>query len=441
MVLDYSKYLGAGGLNPLDSVVKGIGQGQAIRGNELAMQQQQQNMDMQRRIQEQAMAQRQQQQEMLVKQQQDLVNFVNKPNKTYEDYANYAALNPSMQKSIVENFEFRSKAQQENLKRQGSVIYASLQNKKPEIAKRTLENLLNSAEQRGDQQSVAAFDAILESIDVDPNYALSMMGNFLNAVDPENFAKNLETMTDIRQSQEMQPFEKKAKILENKKKLADIGLTKQQQNKVLAETRKLGAEIQNIAVNMEIAKSQNNGVLPPKEKNKAEADLRKEFTSITKNNRDIQNSKNRVDAILSKLDTGAELGIADIAATVAFFKAIDPGSTVTATESGQIEGAEGVMGSIASIFNKITNEGKYTAPMREALKRLVNQIYEPARKEALSLEKKYNKISKDYGLDPNNVIVFDFDQTTQEEENKPLPKQKPPQDETDPEKLLQFYIR
>lgn len=350
-------------------------------------------------------AAREAQNQQLMKQER-ITSIINNSNATAQDYLRLGTLYPELQKGAKELAANMNQNEQQDLKRSAYQIQAALKSNNPEIAKQEALRLKNLYSDRNPNIS-QFFETQEKLIGLDPQKASSMNALAMAAFD-DDFAENFSKINSEERAQELQPFEIKAQKDAIKQRAAELGLTKAQTNQVFANTRKLGLQTAKIAAEIEGIKNANNGVVPSEKKIKISQDLRTEVSRVLSDNRKIQSAKNRVDAILGNLETGAELGVADIAATVAFFKAIDPGSTVTATEGGQIAGAEGLVGEAAKIINTMTGQGKYTNDLRVALKDTVQKLYNPAQKEAQEIMEKYTRIATRAQVNPKDIFVFDF---------------------------------
>lgn len=352
------------------------------------------------------------------RQRSDMINaFIQKPNKTAADYSNMILAAPEMQEQFKASYDLMNEGKKKNLVDTSLDVFAALQNGRNDTAKMILDRQIEAAQNSGDAQEVQRAQVMREMIDMNPQAAQSAAGLFLShAVGGEKMAEVLGGFSETRRAEELHPLEMKAKRADIQKKGAEIGLTQAQINKTLSEARKIGFDIQKTDAEtmktlLEVeAARQNKGYLSPKEKFSAENTLRTQVTDVLKKNRDVLKANNQMKAILNELpESGAILGAADAAAVVTFFKTIDPNSTVTATEGGIIQGAEGLQGQIAAIWNRALNQGKFTKDARDALVKISDRLYEPVAKEAKEIERKYTKIAERNGLNPDNIFIQDFD--------------------------------
>jgi len=397
MAVDFMSYLRSVE-NPMDSFGQGMEQGariKAIRAQEQAANAAAQDIAAKQQAQRQ--------------QQQAIGAFIQQSNKTAQDYADMMMQYPELSAGFKTSYDTMEEGEQKKTQRDAVSVYAALENGQSDIAESILDERIRLAEQRGDTDGAQGSKIIKQMLKVNPEAAKTTAGFFLShALGGDGMADVMATFGKEQRESDMHPAELRIKQQQAVNTGLDAGLKQATINKVMAETRQLGANTAKTVMEMEKARDQNGGVIPDKDKPAFETNLRKEATALLKTNRAVKKSRDQMVSILNNTESGADLGVADVGAIVTFFKTIDPTSTVTATESGLVEGAEGVFGKFAAVWNKAVNEGKFTDNARKALIDASERIYAPARKEAEALEKKYAKIATDYGVDPERVLLTDF---------------------------------
>jgi len=136
------------------------------------------------------------------------------------------------------------------------------------------------------------------------------------------------------------------------------------------------------------------------EDTKAAADLRKEFTKVSKEFRDISDG-------LSRVQAGAEIatGPGDISLLIGFMKILDPGSVVRETEFATAENAQGVPDRIRSLFNRIQNGERLTPESRQEFVDAAEQLASQKLAEQERVIATFRSEAERAGIDPERVIV------------------------------------
>jgi len=190
------------------------------------------------------------------------------------------------------------------------------------------------------------------------------------------------------------------------KALADLGLTTAQANKVMAETRKLDAEITKLAGEMEAAK--NSGGLDPEKKFNSELALNKEYTTRTKS---YDESLRLADVI--KASAGAGTGAGDLALINTFMKMLDPGSVVRESEFAQAQDTAGLLGKLTATATRVANGQILTPDQRKEFETLAGKYMQAATEHEKRVRAGLDFMVQSYGLNADNVFGLKAEDTTQ----------------------------
>ena len=129
--------------------------------------------------------------------------------------------------------------------------------------------------------------------------------------------------------------------------------------------------------------------------------LRDEYTKRSKDFIDMRNSFNK---ILSASESGA----GDVSLIFSFMKLIDPGSTVREGEFATAEQTAGVPTRIVNLYNKLIDGDRLGPTQRASFKNEAYQLFNSQRQTQLELERIYQNLSTQSGLDPSQVAIDMF---------------------------------
>ena len=184
MPVNYAAYQNAN--NPLQMAIQGYSDAGAIQQ---ARQQQQigtQTLELNRmKIDEYKKAQ-----EKALEFQTANAKFAQKPKKTAQDFVNFQAQYPQVKGSYDGVIESMSSEQLRSRISQSLNIASAIEMKKPEIAKKLMQEYKLAAENSGDQQFSESIDVLGQLYDGNsgPEIVDSALNNFLLSADPANFA-------------------------------------------------------------------------------------------------------------------------------------------------------------------------------------------------------------------------------------------------------------
>lgn len=121
--------------------------------------------------------------------------FVNKENKTLDDYITFTTRNPSLAKAYAGQMKLLSEGQQKTLVSQAINVYAALTNGQTGKAVELLETQKQAAINSGNVDEANKADIMLRTIQIDPTKALSTMGIFLSStMGPSKFGDMMKSL-------------------------------------------------------------------------------------------------------------------------------------------------------------------------------------------------------------------------------------------------------
>lgn len=141
------------------------------------------------------------------------------------------------------------------------------------------------------------------------------------------------------------------------------------------------------------------GALTLQQKIAEEARLRGEYAKRTE---DLSAAERNFSIIeTSSMD---QSGAGDIALVTSFMKMLDPGSVVRETEFATAANAGGLLARLNGIAKKVET-GQFLSPEQRAdFKRLAGEYLNAAKVQEQGVQKSFNLIVENYGLDPVNVF-------------------------------------
>jgi len=390
--------------------------------------------------------------------QTELANLFKNPNATATDYARVTAFLPKDQAAtVLSGFEAQTKEQQQNTLRQGTQVYTAIKSGNLPVAEMQLKEQATALRNSGREKEAQGYDDLSNLIRLNPTgaqttIALTIAGlpggkDFLDNADKtlstqraealqpsalkEAGAKAEQAVTeaqtkvaDLRIKLQNEPIEaerliikrdlelaqaNEAKVKEKyaeqitladiKKKAADLGLTNAQTSQALAQTKKLGAEIQKAT--LELSALQATGGVDPDKKFTQEEKIRKEWQGRSK-------VYGELDGIYSNLkaSANAQTGPGDIALITGFMKMLDPGSVVRETEFATARDTAGLFERLANQATKIQSGQLFSldSKQRGEYVALAKQYLDAAQKKAEQEKKDLNIVVKNYKLNPENVF-------------------------------------
>jgi hypothetical protein len=148
-------------------------------------------------VRQRAMAEQQQQMALAQQQRQAqaMTAFANKPNKTADDYAQFAMLNPGLAEAAKKSWDILAPAQQQSRISQASQMLSALRNGRADIAEKMAADHATALENSGNTQEAKQFADLSKLINRVPSAAMdSIAMTMAGALGPEAFAKSYESV-------------------------------------------------------------------------------------------------------------------------------------------------------------------------------------------------------------------------------------------------------
>lgn len=308
-------------------------------------------------------------------------------NPSSQEIGKFMLRNLDYAEKLKEPFKIFSEAEQRAHADQLSSIDSALQSGNLEVTKSLIAQYAEAARNSGKEQNAKIFEDAGKIIDLDPGAAKKIIGVLTSiAVGPEKYAK----IGEERRKGELHP-------VEIKKIAAELGLTNAQSNEVLARTKKLGAETQKIA--LELESLQLTGGIEPEKAFEQEEKLRKEFQNRTKLYQEVNQTYENL-----KASASAATGPGDVALITGFMKMLDPGSVVRETEFATARDTAGLYASLRNALEKAKG-GQFLQPgQRQHFLGLAEKYYEAAQKKANQDKRDLGIVARNYRLNPDNIF-------------------------------------
>jgi hypothetical protein len=196
-------------------------------------------------------------------------------------------------------------------------------------------------------------------------------------------------------------FARQKALADLDKQAADLGLTKEQKNKVLAETKKLGQETAKITLELEALKA--SGGIDAEKKFEKEGKFRKEYSDQTKGYQETKSAYGRILAV-SDPKSPDEEAAADLALIFNFMKMQDPGSTINTGEFANAQNAAGVPDRIRNLYNNLVTGARLNPTQRNSFRGQAENLYKAAGQQEDTVRKGITRIAQGYGLNIENIF-------------------------------------
>lgn len=312
--------------------------------------------------------------------------------KTPYAFAMLTAKYPQQREAFKQSFSMISDEQKKNEIAIQGQIYNALNTGKQDVALKLVDERISAIKNaNGD---TAPLDKIRENIVNDPELAKgSLMFSLSNSMDPDKFAKYVETRGKI----ELQPGDVKKQKAELTKFAKDLNLKDAQITKIKAETKKLGLDSIKALMELESKKDKEGFITDPKELMKAEQALRKEYSSEASDFTKTQDA-------FRKIDAAEETAVGDLSLIFSFMKMLDPGSVVREGEFATAQNAAGVDQKIINIYNNIKSGERLSETQRKSFKSQANALLKAGEKKEQDIRNTITRSAKTFGIDPKNIF-------------------------------------
>jgi hypothetical protein len=366
--------------SPFESAVQGLQFGAGIA-------------DMQRAAQQrESAAEAQKQQSAAIRE------LIDNPNATAKDYAKLTLLAPGLESQIKQSWELHSEGEKAKSLPEIASVYSAVQANKPEIAadifNRRAEALRNTG---GPQEQIDAAERMAKLAIEAPEFLRLQTGiQLANIPGGDKIIESVAKSAETRRKEGLYPGE-------IDKQAADLGLTKAQTAKILAETEKLSADAKKVALEAEAGE-----IADPEKRFNAEAKLRKEYSDQTKNFAQVQEAYRRIGA-------AQDSAAGDLSLIFSYMKMLDPGSTVREGEFATAQNAAGVDERVINLYNNIATGERLNEGQRKSFKGQSDALFKAAEIREKDVRKGLTKIAGNAGLNVDNVFLFEEETESPEE--------------------------
>lgn len=368
------------------------------------------NQALQQDIQQQALDAARAQEEARQKMQADFAKFAETKGKTLADYRYMMEKYPVLYTNIDRSFQGLTNEQKQNRLDMALSVRGALKRNKPEEAMQILQQQADAARNSGYEDQAVKAEAMIKSIEASPEGSFESINMTIAQVDPDLF-KTLIAAEQQREIITMKTAEGKAKAKQDMLKASiEGGLKQAQALKILKETEKLGIDTQKAA--LELKRLEKQGPVDPKEKFNQEEKIRKEYQSRSKSLVEARDAYSKIN-ISAKDKSGAS----DTALIFSFMKMLDPGSVVREGEFAQAQNASGLLAKLENSLTKVKSGDFLRDEDRQKFASLAKRYLESGEKQNVKIRKGYDKLIKDYSLDPEHI----FGEMT----NAPMPEEQP----------------
>jgi hypothetical protein len=204
---------------------------------------------------------------------------------------------------------------------------------------------------------------------------------------------------------------------------ADLGLTQAQIRQAQASAAASRASADASRASQQAAKAQADmaraGLLPPDKRAEAEAKIRQEYNTQTKNFQSVRESFRRV-----KSSENTPAG--DISLVFGFMKMLDPDSAVREGEYATAENSAGIPTRVQNVYNRALT-GKRLEPKQVAeFQSQARALYMAAQQQEQTVRNGLSRVATGYGLNTNNIFFEDAAPPTPAPTPTPTPAAKPP---------------
>lgn len=356
-------------------------------------------------------AQRKAEREQLISQ---AFQRLRQPGATAKDYADLAMILPETQaKAVRESFSMINAEQQQNALNQAGQVFSAFKSGKPDIAIGLLERQIEAKRNSGDDTGAKFLETWRDVAKENPKATEDYFGFTISqmpggdkvitsaiALEGERRAKEKQPHEILKLSSEALIKEQEAKFAPEKF-LTDLNLTKEQIEQAKAAAANSRAAAAKSGAEAKRAEAEANqimsGIVPAEKRPELEGKMRKEYNDQTKPYQEVKSAYGRV---LSSEDTA----VGDLSLIFGYMKMLDPGSVVREGEFATAQNAAGVPERIMNIYNKVATGQRLSPSQRESFKGQAKGLYSSALEGEKTVRTGLERISKEYGLNKNNIF-------------------------------------
>jgi len=200
-------------------------------------------------------------------------------------------------------------------------------------------------------------------------------------------------------------------IMESKNDLRRLGFEEQRvgfdRERLGLDRARLGIEQGNLSLRaQELQQKLANGGLSREDQVKIEKELRSEVAKESGEFKTIKSAYEKVKAAASNPSPAN-----DIALLYGIMKVYDPGSVVRESEYATAEKTVGVPDVIRNAYNRALSGQRLNDSQRKDFVNSAKQIYKTQVTNIKNVGDKYKGLAKDYGVEPNRVVLFEPDES------------------------------
>lgn len=200
-------------------------------------------------------------------------------------------------------------------------------------------------------------------------------------------------------------------VMESKNDQRRLGFEEQRvgfdKERLGLDRARLGIEQGNLSLKaQELQQKLANGGLSREDQVKIEKELRSEVAKESGEFKTIKSAYEKVKAAAANPSPAN-----DIALTYGIMKINDPGSVVREGEFATAQNAAGVPDIIRNAYNKALSGQRLSSEQRKDFVNSAKGIYKTQVTNIKNVGDKYKGLAKDYGVEPNRVVLFEPDET------------------------------
>lgn len=284
-------------------------------------------------------------------------------NPTAKSFATLTAKYPAQREAFKQSWEMLSKEQQDSDYLTGAQTYNAIASGNVDAAKELVDDRIKAMENSG--QDTSNLKAIRTSLEQDPKQVQSSLGLVLSSIDPDRWSKMAKETRESGLAPAEQRIKNAQAIIEEAKATAT------------------GAE--------------TKGIIPPEKRPEVEGKLRKEYSDQTKGFQEVN-------AAFSRIKASEDTAPGDLSLIFNYMKMLDPGSVVREGEFATAQNAAGVPERILNIYNKAITGERLSPGQRKSFTSQAGQLYKAAGQQEKTVRAGLERISKGYGLSPENIF-------------------------------------
>lgn len=284
-------------------------------------------------------------------------------NPTAKAFATLSAKYPAQREAFKQSWDMLSKDQQDNDFLTGAQTYNAIASGDIDAAKKLVDDRIGAMQNSG--QDVTKLQSIRTSLDQDPKQVQSSLGLVLSAIDP--------------------------------KRWSEMAKSGREQAEAPADLRIKNAEAIIKEAAATTAGQEKTGVIPPEKRPEIELKLRQEYNKQTGSFQDVN-------AAFARIKASEDTAAGDIALIFNYMKMLDPGSVVREGEFATAQNAAGIPTQVMNIYNKALTGERLSPGQRKSFISQAGQLYKAAGQQEKKVRSGLERISKGYGLNPDNIF-------------------------------------